>query len=136
MTPVDPRVHFAAHRLGLVSAAGARKVGAFTREMPKPDEVVTSEFALPSGEVISRRVGPLGAAECWLRDDIAAAAEQALHAEAAEAARVAREVVDWSRGRDSERAAEQGVSLEQYRQVRNHTLARIDQRRGKSSIGM
>lgn len=125
--PVSHPVYYAAHRSRLISGLGGRvrRLGDLT------------EFVTPGGEILCRKLTGLdGDHECWLSADLAEAAQAALHAEAAESARIAAEVIAFSLGRDSERAAEQGVSLEQYRQVRNHTLARIDQRRGKNSVGL
>lgn len=138
MKSVPREVHLAAHRFDIVGRAGGRKVGALARDpRAKPShELRIFEFALPSGEVIARQVEVIDRCECWLRADLAAAAEQALAAEQAENARIAAEVVCWSMAKDQLRAAEQGLSLEAYRLKRNHALARIDRRRGRNSVGM
>jgi hypothetical protein len=120
--PASPPVYSAAHRFGLVARAGGRvrRVGDLT------------EFLTPDGEVLCRKVGD----EHWLRADLAADAEQALVAEAADNARIAAAVIASSLAGDGERAAEHGMTVDQYRQKRNHALARIDQRRGRNSIGL
>jgi predicted Fe-S protein YdhL (DUF1289 family) len=125
-------MYSAANRFGHVAAAGAT-----VRRPPRPPGTGTvTEFATPSGEVVARKVEALGRTECWLRSDIAAAAANSLAEEAAECARVVEEVVAWMNLRDAARAAEHGLSVEQYRSQRNHTLARIDARRGKNSVGL
>lgn len=140
MKHVIPRVHYAAHRFGIVASAGGRFVGrcsADDRLHRHGAAIAISEFAAPDGTVIARKVVAAGGAtECWLRADLADLAEQALHAEAAESARIAADVISYSLGRDEARAADAGMTVEQYRQTRNHTLARIDQRRGRNSVGM
>jgi hypothetical protein len=138
MKSVPREVHLAAHRFDIVGRAGGRKVGGPGRDpRAKPShELRVVEFALPSGEVIARQVEVLDRCECWLRADLADAAEQALHAERAEYARVAAAVIASSLGRDQQRAAEAGLTVEAYRNKRNHALARIDQRRGFNSRGL
>jgi hypothetical protein len=138
MKSVSPRLHLAAHRFGIVSRAGGRKVGALSRDpRAKPShELRIFDFALPSGEVVARQVEVLGRCECWLRADLAELAEQALAAEQAESARIAAEVVSYSLGRDSDRAADAGMTVEQYRNQRNSALQRIDLRRGRQNAGM
>lgn len=120
--PVTHPVYYAAHRFGLIGRAGGRvrRVGALT------------EFVTPGGEVLCRKVG----GEHWLRVDLAEAAEAALHAEAAESARIAADVIAWSLGRDSERAAASGQTVEQYRQKRNAIGHRQTMKRGLQNAGM
>jgi hypothetical protein len=117
--PTTHPVYFAAHRFGLIGRAGGRvrRVGDLT------------EFLTEGGEVLCRKVG----GECWLRVDLAADAERALHDEQAESARIAADVIAFSLGLDQQRAAAHGMTVEAYRQKRNHALARIDQRRGVNS---
>jgi hypothetical protein len=137
MRHVIPQVLFAGHRFGIVEAAGGRFVGTWRTDPRLPASPSVSEFATADGTVIARRVVTAsGQTECWLRADLAELAEQALAAEAAESARIAADVISYSLGRDEARAADAGLSLEAYRQKRNHALARIDQRRGRSSVGM
>jgi hypothetical protein len=133
LVEVRAAAYGAAHRLGLVSGAGGRKVGAWSREVPSASDPV-SEFATAGGEILARRVPADGT--CWLSADLAEAAEAALLAEAAEHARVAAAVVAWSLARDSERAAEHGMTVEAYRNKRNAAGHRAHQRSGKNSIGL
>jgi hypothetical protein len=138
MKSVPREVHLAAHRFGLVGRAGGSKIGALSRDpRAKPShELRIVEFALPSGEVVARQVEVLDCCECWLRADLAALAEQALAAERAENARIAAAVIASSLGHDRARAADAGMTLEAYRAKRNFALQRIDQRRGRNSVGM
>jgi hypothetical protein len=101
-----------------------------------PNPYVVSEFAAPDGTVAARRVQANGLTECWLRADLADLAERALAAELAENARIAAIVTSASVARDIDRAKAAGMTLEAYRLKRNHALAKIDQRRGKNSIGL
>lgn len=140
MRHVSREVHFAAHRFGKVADAGGRKVHRRPLELPSlsaPErEYVVSEFETPDGEVVSRQVDVRGQCECWLRADLAAAAEAALQAEAAENQRIAAAVIASSLAHDTDRAAGHNMTLTEYRTRRNHALARIDRRRGRGSIGM
>jgi hypothetical protein len=137
MRHVTPHAFSAACRLSIVAAAGGRFVGQYRTDPLRPASPSVSEFATADGTVIARKVvAEGGQTECWLRADLADAAEQALAAEQAESARIAAEVISYSLGRDSDRAAEQGVSLEQYRNQRNSALQRIDLRRGRQNAGM
>lgn len=135
MKPVPHAVHNALFRL---CDHGLAKVGAWARTIEglPPNRYSISEFAAPDGTVAARKVQAHGQTECWLRADLADLAEQALADERAENARIAAAVIASSLGRDSDRAAEQGLSLEAYRLRRNHALARIDQRRGRNSVGL
>lgn len=135
MKPVPHAVHNALFRL---CDHGLAKVGAWARTIEglPPNRYSISEFAAPDGTVAARKVQAHGQTECWLRADLAALAEQALADEAAESARIAADVISYSLGRDEARAADAGMTVEAYRTQRNHALARIDQRRGRSSIGM
>jgi hypothetical protein len=100
MTPVSLDVYLAAHRFGVVSAAGGRVV----RPIGTETDAARSEFAA-GGEVIARRVGSGGAAECWLRTDLVELAETALAYEAADTQRVISEVTEFAEQSRREAAA-------------------------------
>jgi hypothetical protein len=102
MKAVPDDVYSAAHRFGIVSHAGGRKV----RPIAAPDLEgfhtcggeggrVVSEFAA-GGEVIARRVETSTGQECWLRADLVELAEIALGHEAARTARAISETVAYA----------------------------------------
>lgn len=108
MKHVSETLHYAAHRFNLVNGAGGRLVARRQVTGPVPPQMLRSvqhiadpatvkEFATADGEVISRKVCALGEVACWLRSDLADAAEAALEHEAAEHRRVIAEVADYAR---------------------------------------
>lgn len=98
MKSVSPAVLSAAHRLGFVLRSGAVKVGPPSMELPglRPGVVEVSEFALPTGEVVARRVRRGAESECWLRADLAEAAAAGLLAESAADNEIAQTVCRWA----------------------------------------
>lgn len=141
MRSTDYHRYLGALRFGHVDAIGAtvrRRGASEVRETCLPEGTVEiTEFAIPAtGEVVARRVRAGDRNEYWLRadlDDLAAASlreEDDLHA------KIADEVVRRSRADDQRRADDAGLSLGQFRTQRNFRLQRIDQKRGRSSIGM
>lgn len=137
MIAVSPELHLAGHRFGVIAGVGARKVGRLSLEVPSlrtGGEVI--EFALPGGEVVARKVvSATGAVECWLREDLALAAQAALDAEAAANERAALEVARWSREVDQRAADKAGVSLEHYRTQRNFRGMAYDRARAANRTG-
>lgn len=127
MIGVNERLHRAVFRFGLLPEGAAK------RPVSKP---FLAEWALPGGEVVARKVVACGEVACWLRSDLAAAAATALEAERIEYDRVVEETCAWMLLRDMERAADAGMDIDTYRRTRNHTLARIDARRGVNSRGL
>jgi hypothetical protein len=137
MRHVTDPLFYVACRRGLIEAEDGRFRGRYRTEPVYSRSASVAEFETPDGTVIARRVvAASGESACWLRADIADRAEAALEAERAESARIAAEVVSFSLGRDEQRAAEHGMTVEQYRAKRNFALQRIDQRRGRNSVGM
>lgn len=138
MKTVTGHTHYAAFRFGLIAAAGGSKglqprISAL-KDAPTVCDI--SEFCTPDGDVLSRRVKTSTGEEFWLRADIAEQAANRLLAEAAEYNRIAQDVCRASLDRDTEAAREAKLTVEAYRAKRNHALAKIDQRRGRSSVGL
>lgn len=77
MIAVDPELHREAFAYGVIARAGGKKVrqpapamSGYSRDGGHTAAEVL-EFALPDGEVISRKVQACGEVECWLRQDLA-----------------------------------------------------------------
>ena len=137
MKTVNGTTHCAAFRFGLIAAKGGSK--GLQPRVPLADAPTIadiSEFITRDGEVLSRRVRTSKGEEFWLRADIAAEAAAKLLAEAAEYNRIAEQVCRASLDRDIEAAKRAQMTVENYRLQRNHRLARIDQRRGRNSVGL
>jgi hypothetical protein len=144
MIAVDGITHYAAHRFGLVDAAGGKLVKPARVEMDNNAQQVVGgiggaaevkEFATAGGEVVSRKVVALGSALFWLRRDLADAAAAALEAEKREHARVISEMRDFISETDRQGAARNGVSVEQYRINRHNAGARWDRYRAVQRAG-
>jgi len=144
---VDPDRYSAAHRFGIVGKAGGRLVprragsGAHVpHQMVRgidhiADPACINEFVTPGGEVIARKVAACGEVQCWLRADLAEAADAALAKEAADYQRVVTELAAFIRGTDEQGAARNGVSVEQYRTQRHNAGARWDKYRARQRAG-
>jgi hypothetical protein len=141
MKGVSFDVHFAAHRFGIVSRAGGRLVRSQRAVLVGnsvdggSDRAEIKEFATPGGEVIARRVTALGHTECWLRADLAEAAQKALDDEAAGYAAATAIVKDFIRYSDEQGAARNNTTVEQYRADRHRKGARWDNYRAKQRAG-
>lgn len=141
MIAVDDTTHYAAHRFGLVAAAGGRLVKPARAAMTdgaaaadgRPAEL--KEFATAAGEVVARKVVALGSVLCWLRADLADAARCALAREETERLRVIGELSDFIRETDLQGAARNGVTVEQYRHNRHAAGARWDKYRAAQRTG-
>lgn len=140
MKSVPEPVHYAAHRFGLVSRAGGRlikrePVRMSGRTCDGDCQVRVKEFATPGGEVIARKVSALDQMECWLRADLADAAEAALEAEAADYRQVVGELRDFIETADEQGARRNGVSVEEYRRGRHAAGTRWDNYRARQRAG-
>jgi len=138
MKSVSWEVYYAAHRFGLVHAAGGAKglqprVGAL-RDAPTLADI--TEFLDAGGDVLSRKVKATTGDAHWLRADLAEKAGAKLLAEAAESNRIAQDVCRFSLERDTEAARRAQMTLEAYRAQRNALLMKQDARRGRNSVGM
>jgi hypothetical protein len=143
MQSVDWDTYYAAHRFGLVSAHGGRKTtpvretladGACPLRGQHIGEI--TEFVAVGGEVLSRKVVACDATETWLRRDLAADARAALADEAAAGVRAIAKVLAWRDRTDAENAAKRGMTVEDYRKLRNAQGHRSEMRSGRNSIGM
>lgn len=141
MKSVSETVYYAGHRFGLVHKAGGRLVP----RKPSPlvgnsvdggsDKVEVKEFAIEGGAILSRKVSTPTACECWLRRDIADAAQAALDAEDAETARVIGVMADFIRDTDMAGALRNDTTVSEYRRDRHARGARWDKYRAKQRAG-
>jgi len=146
MISVDFNLHYAAHRFGIVARAGGtlrpreRVTGAVPCQMVRgihhiSDPACIKEFVTPDGEVIARKVAACGRVECWLRRDLADAADAALQREAAEHQRIIAELRDFIADTDRQGATRNGVTVEQYRAKRHAAGNHWDKYRAKQRAG-
>jgi hypothetical protein len=141
MKSVSQILYYAGHRFGIIHRAGGRLVP----RKPSPlvgnsvdggcDKVIVKEFAAPGGAILSRKVTRGNDVECWLRRDIADAAQAALDAEDAEAARVIGVMADFIRDTDMAGAIRNDMTVEEYRRDRHARGARWDKYRAKQRAG-
>ena len=138
MKSVSWEVYYAAHRFGLVHAAGGAKglQPRCTALKDAPTLADITEFLDAGGDVLSRKVKATTGDAHWLRADLAERAAARLLEESAESNRIAAEVCRFSLERDTEAARRAKMTLEAYRAQRNAALAKIDQRRGRNSVGI
>ncbi len=113
MKSVNQDTYFAAHRFGFVHRVGGRVVKRGASPLVGNtvdggcDRVEVKEFATPGAGIVSRKVTRGADVECWLRRDIADAAEEALAKEEAERVRVIDDVKAYAaatRGAQGQRA--------------------------------
>lgn len=137
MIGVETDKHYAAHRFGLVAAAGGK---ATRRPVPSMSGYDTAggieagqvlEFRDAAGELLSRKVVACGRTECWLRADLADGARAALAREAAEHDRIKADLADFIKSTDAAGAKRNGVTVEQYRATRHAKGARWDRYRAE-----
>lgn len=95
-----------------------------------------TEWHDPAGCLLARKVKACGAMVCWLRSDLAAEAEALVAAEKAADERAVAKVLAWSARADAENAARRGMTVEDYRKLRNAQGHRAEMRSGRNSIGM
>jgi hypothetical protein len=141
MKSVTNDVYTAAHRFGIVTDAGGRKV----RPIAPPDldgfetcggegGRLVAEFAA-GGEVIARRVETSTGAEYWLRADLVALAETALQYEAKEHARIIETVGAFIADTDAAGAERHGITIEEYRRKRHNAGNRWERYRAANRAG-
>jgi hypothetical protein len=135
MIGVDDDVFLAACRFGIVARAGGKPRRRATGDMSRHGSGSLLEFADADGGVIARKVTALGESQCWLRADLAEAADAALAREAEDYARVTAELRDFIHATDRQGAARNGVSVEQYRAKRHAAGNQWDRYRAKQRAG-
>jgi|SRR5689334_1613348 len=94
------------------------------------------EYALPDGTILARLVEACGHCETWLERSVATDVLIARADAEAEKYRVIDQVKAWSLKQDTMNAEKRGMSLEDYRKLRNAQGHRSVMRSGVNSIGM
>jgi hypothetical protein len=95
-----------------------------------------SEWLDPAGCVLSRKVKACGQLVCWLRSDLVAEAEAVVAKQKAAGEQAVAKVVAWSARADAENAAKRGMTVGDYRRLRNAQGHRAEMRSGRNSFGM
>lgn len=143
MRMVDHSRFRAAIAYGYVRDAG----GQIVRNPPPPDPAPSGYVTLSGygatileyqagGETIARKVQTSQGEVFWLRADLAELAEAALAHEVQERERVIQEVMEWRDRTDAENARKRGMTIEDYRRLRNAQGHRSMMRSGINSIGI
>jgi hypothetical protein len=142
MKSVDQDTYYAAHRFGVIHRAGGRLVKrgppALVGNVVDGGCVAVEckEFAIDGFGIVSRKVTRGDEIECWLRRDIADAAEDALKGEQAEHGRIIDAVGDFIRDTDMAGAVRNNPTVEDYRRDRHARGARWDKYRAKQRAGV
>jgi hypothetical protein len=143
MRMVDQPRFRAAIAYGFIRDAGGVLVRNPGPPAPAPSDYLTlsSQGAvvleyLAGAEVIARKVQTSTGEVFWLRADLALLAEAALAHEAEERTRVIQEVMAWRDRTDAENAARRGMTIDDYRRLRNSQGHRSMMRSGINSIGI
>lgn len=129
----DDAVFLAACRFGIIARAGGKARRSVTGDRRGHGSLL--EFVTADGAVIARKVSALGETLCWLRRDLAEAADAALAREAAEHQRIIAEVGRFIRDTDEQGARRNGVTVEQYRAQRHAAGNRWDNYRAIQRAG-
>jgi hypothetical protein len=133
MIEVTDEAHYAAARFKVLT--GGRFVRSKTQGRGAMGSGDLLEYVLPDGEVVARKVSALGQTLCWLRADLADAADAAMQQEVAEHRRVVEAVGRFIRETDAAGAERTGSTVEQYRARRHAAGNRWDNYRAKQRAG-